>query len=123
MSFVDKVEKQDKKNKTSSNASNTTVVSGISTSGNHGWICPVCGRGVAPGVSYCNCRSYVYSPYPYPYPWWYHVTCGTTISGNESPTAINTNTYTTGNTTASTAGYINNFGINPDTKERNMNGK
>jgi len=33
-----------------------------------GWICPVCGCGVAPSVTVCPCRSL--APQPYQYPYW-----------------------------------------------------
>ena len=49
-----------------------------STAGIYGWICPVCGRGVAPDQKYCDCKPRVYPVYPtyptYPY-WWYQTTC------------------------------------------------
>lgn len=38
---------------------------------NIGWICPVCGRGVAPSEKTCPCKEeYKYIPYPV-YPWTY----------------------------------------------------
>ena len=119
----------------STTASNKTYSLGgqHSTSGMYGWICPVCGRGVAPHQKYCGCRPYVTPVYPaypvYPY-WWYQVTCDST---GKSPTSVSTKDYTTGptsyTTTASTAtnhsipaaeGYINNFGINPNAQERSI---
>ena len=39
--------------------------------GEYGWICPICGRGVAPNVKVCPCKSEpTYVPYPI-YPWIY----------------------------------------------------
>lgn len=41
--------------------------------GGSGWVCPVCGRGVAPGVPICPCQPgapYNFPPPQYPEPWW-----------------------------------------------------
>ena len=61
--------------------------------GKYGWICPVCGRGIAPTEKICPCKGekgWVYPVYPiyptYPiYPWWYKVTCesGTSTNGEK----------------------------------------
>ena len=58
--------------------------------GEYGWICPVCGRGIAPTEKTCPCKGekgLVYPVYPiyptYPiYPWWYKVTCESETSTN-----------------------------------------
>ncbi len=65
--------------------------------GEYGWICPVCGRGVAPTEKTCPCKGEegwvhpvypvypIYPTYPtYPFhPWWYKTTCesGTSTNG------------------------------------------
>ena len=46
--------------------SNTTSTTSSNKSENkdkmiYGWICPVCGRGVSPYTSYCNCKINKYS--------------------------------------------------------------
>lgn len=73
--------------------SNYKINTGTSTTGGstsvtydikYGWVCPVCGRGVAPDQPVCPCHGeYKYIPVPtyptyppYPY-WWYQVTCST----------------------------------------------
>ena len=69
-----------------------------STAGIYGWICPVCGRGVAPDQKYCNCKPQVYPIYPtypvYPY-WWYQVTCNTTGSTPDASTVYTSNSTST----------------------------
>ena len=89
MSFMDKTITTNKtaenityKTKTADSTLKTFNLDGQhSVIGTYGWICPVCGRGVAPGQKYCGCRPQpmpVYPTYPtYPY-WWYQVTCNTT---------------------------------------------
>lgn len=75
---------------------------------NKGWICPVCGRGVAPNVKVCPCKSepiYVSHPiYPWIYPscpdwwdWWKKITfkSNTTYASNTDYTPSNTYTTTT----------------------------
>ena len=72
---------------------------------NRGWICPICGRGVAPNVKVCPCKSepmYVSYPiYPWIYPsypdWWKKITCktNTTYTSNTDYTPSNTHTTTT----------------------------
>ena len=62
-----------------SEANNTNYTTNtIPQNNNYGWICPVCGRGVAPDQKYCNCKPQVYPIYPtypiYPY-WWYQTIC------------------------------------------------
>ena len=75
--------------------------------GEYGWICPICGRGVAPNVKVCPCKSEpMYVPYPiypwiYPsYPEWWKkitITCkpNTTYASNTDYTPSNTHTTTT----------------------------
>lgn len=44
--------------------SNSTTSSNKSENKNkmiYGWICPVCGKGVSPYTSYCNCKINEYS--------------------------------------------------------------
>lgn len=46
--------------------SNTTSTTSSNRSENkdkmiYGWICPVCGKGVSPYTSYCNCKINEYS--------------------------------------------------------------
>ena len=81
MSFMDKT-----KETTASDTKTTALGGQHSVTGIYGWICPVCGRGVAPGQKYCVCRPQlvpVYPSYPvYPY-WWYQVTCGTASSTSD----------------------------------------
>ena len=74
---------------------------------NKGWICPICGRGVAPNVKVCPCKSEpMYVPYPiyswiYPsYPeWWKKITVTSkpniTYTSNTDYTPSNTHTTTT----------------------------
>ena len=74
---------------------------------NKGWICPICGRGVAPNVKVCPCKSepiYVSYPiYPWIYPsypeWWKKitVTCkpNTTYASKTAYTPSNIYTTTT----------------------------
>ena len=93
MSFMDEV-KKDTTNKTTTTSDYTLNLGGQhSTTGIYGWICPVCGRGVAPDQKYCNCKPQVYPIYPtypvYPY-WWYQTTCSTT-----SDPSLTKATYTT----------------------------
>ena len=72
---------------------------------NKGWICPICGRGVAPTVKVCPCKGeYKYVPYPvypwvYPsYPkWWSEITCKPNTTGT-SPNIYTTTTSTNGET-------------------------
>lgn len=53
--------------------SNTTSTTSSNKSENkdkmiYGWICPVCGKGVSPYTSYCNCKFNEYSiSYSAPY--------------------------------------------------------
>ena len=91
MSFMDKT-------KTATSTTGTTnykysLGEQDSVTGTYGWICPVCGRGVAPDQKYCNCKPQVYPIYPtyptYPY-WWYQTTCSTT-----SDPSLTKATYTT----------------------------
>ena len=91
MSFMDKT-------KTATSTTGTTnykysLGEQHSVAGTYGWICPVCGRGVAPDQKYCNCKPQVYPIYPtypvYPY-WWYKATCSTT-----SDPSLTKATYTT----------------------------
>ena len=47
-------------------SSNTTSTTSSNKSENknkmiYGWICPVCGKGVSPYTSYCNCKINEYS--------------------------------------------------------------
>lgn len=89
MSFMDEV-----KSNTTTTGSHTVNLGGQhSVAGTYGWICPVCGRGVAPDQKYCGCRPQpipIYQTYPvYPY-WWYKVTCDTTGTTPDAAT-----TYTT----------------------------
>ena len=75
MSFMDKTTES----KTTQSSSKTISLGGQHlATGTYGWICPVCGRGVAPDQKYCSCRPQVYPTYPtypiYPY-WWYRTTC------------------------------------------------
>lgn len=47
-------------------SSNTTSTTSSNRSENkdkmlYGWICPVCGKGVSPYTSYCNCKINEYS--------------------------------------------------------------
>lgn len=69
-----------------------------SVAGVYGWICPVCGRGVAPDQKYCGCKPQpmpVYPTYPtYPY-WWYKVTCDTTDSTPDAATSYTTTSAST----------------------------
>ena len=96
MSFMDKT-------KTTTSTTSTTgynYSSGEqdSVTGTYGWICPVCGRGVAPGQKYCGCRPQptpIYPAYPvYPY-WWYKVTCNTTGSTPDASTVYTSNSTST----------------------------
>ena len=84
MSFMDK---------TTKTATSTSYTYNKTKPNNYGWICPVCGRGVAPDQKYCNCKPQVYPIYPtyptYPY-WWYQTTCSTT-----SDPSLTKATYTT----------------------------
>ena len=80
--------------KTADSTSKTFNLGGQhSVAGTYGWICPICGRGVAPDQKYCGCRPQltpIYPSYPvYPY-WWYKVTCDTTGTTPDAAT-----TYTT----------------------------
>ena len=87
------------RNTTTSNTYQVNLGGQHSVTGTYGWICPICGRGVAPDQEYCNCRPVVYPTpinpwYPTWYPtWWYQVTCNTT--GNPPNTATS---YTTTST-------------------------
>ena len=115
MSFMDK---------TTTNTEATINLGGQhSVGGVYGWICPVCGRGVAPGQKYCGCRPQpapVYPSYPtYPY-WWYQTTCDTSTGTPSTYTTNTSNTSTTHITASQAKGYINNFGINPNTQEKNL---
>ena len=69
-----------------------------STSGIYGWICPVCGRGVAPDQKYCDCKPRTYPVYPmyptYPY-WWYQTTCSTAGSTLDASTVYTSNSVST----------------------------
>lgn len=89
MSFMDEV----KSNTTTTTDYKYSLGSQHSVAGTYGWICPVCGRGVAPDQKYCGCRPQptpIYPSYPvYPY-WWYKVTCDTTGTTSDAAT-----TYTT----------------------------
>ena len=94
MSFMDKTTLNTKTSTTESTNKTIDLGGQHAISGIYGWICPVCGRGVAPDQKYCNCKPQTHPIYPtYPY-WWYQVTC--------SP---NTKYYTT-TTTASTKGDL-----------------
>ena len=102
MSFMDKTKTTNKTaenitcgTKTADSTSKTFNLDGQhSIAGTYGWICPVCGRGVAPDQKYCGCRPQptpIYPSYPvYPY-WWYKVTCDTT---GTTPDAVTTYTTT-----------------------------
>ena len=76
MSFMDKTKTTT--STTSTTGYNYSLGEQNSVGGTYGWICPVCGRGVAPDQKYCNCKPQVYPIYPtypiYPY-WWYRTTC------------------------------------------------
>lgn len=80
MSFMDKTKTTT--STTSTTGYNYSLGEQNSVAGTYGWICPVCGRGVAPSQKYCNCKPQVYPIYPtyptYPY-WWYQTTCSTTL--------------------------------------------
>ena len=93
MSFMDEV----KNNTTTTTDYKYSLGSEHSMGGTYGWICPVCGRGVAPDQKYCNCKPQVHPIYPtypvYPY-WWYKVTCDTT-----SDPSLTKATYTTSTST------------------------
>lgn len=93
MSFMDEV----KNNTTNTTDYKLNLGGQHSVTGTYGWICPICGRGVAPDQKYCSCRPVVYVPPVNPwYPtWWYQVTCNA-----NSGTQDRTTTYTT--TSAST---------------------
>jgi len=78
----------DKVNGTSSHTINTNKTSTTTNAYNinpitkhnrYGWICPICGRSVAPDQKYCGCRPQPAPIYPYypVYPYWYKVTCDT----------------------------------------------
>jgi len=96
MSFMDEVKNDTTNNTTTTSSYKFNLGGQHSVTGIYGWICPVCGRGVAPNQKYCGCRPQltpVYPSYPvYPY-WWYKVTCDTT--GNPPNTATS---YTTTST-------------------------
>ncbi len=97
MSFMDEVKNDAASHTTTSEYTlNLGGQHSVSVTGTYGWICPVCGRGVAPGQKYCGCRPQlvpVYPSYPvYPY-WWYQVTCGTASS--TSDLSNSKTTYTT----------------------------
>lgn len=91
MSFMDEVKKDI--NKITTTDYKLNLGEQYSMAGTYGWICPVCGRGVAPDQKYCNCKPKVYPIYPtypvYPY-WWYQTTCSTT-----SDPSLTKATYTT----------------------------
>ena len=91
MSFMDKTKTTT--STTSTTGYNYSLGEQDSVTGTYGWICPVCGRGVAPDQKYCNCKPQVYPIYPtyptYPY-WWYQTTCSTT-----SDPSLTKATYTT----------------------------
>lgn len=105
MSFMDKTITTNKTaenitygTKTADSTSKTFNLGGQhSVAGTYGWICPVCGRGVAPGQKYCNCKPQVtpiypiYTPYPY---WWYQVTCNTAGPSPDLKTTYTTSTST-----------------------------
>lgn len=98
MSFMDEV-KNDAASHTTTSEYTLNLGGQHSVTGTYGWICPVCGRGVAPGQKYCGCRPQlvpIYPSYPsypvYPY-WWYQTTCGTASS--TSDLSNSKTTYTT----------------------------
>ena len=96
MSFMDKTKTTT--STTSTTGYNYSLGEQDSVGGTYGWICPVCGRGVAPGQKYCNCKPQVYPIYPtypvYPY-WWYQVTCNTTGSTPDASTVYTSNSTST----------------------------
>ena len=85
MSFMDNTKTTT--STTSTTGYNYSLGEQDSVGGTYGWICPVCGRGVAPGQKYCGCRPQPTPIYPY---WWYKVTCDTTGTTPDAAT-----TYTT----------------------------
>ena len=91
MSFMDKTKTTT--STTSTTGYNYSLGEQDSVGGTYGWICPVCGRGVAKNKKYCGCRPQpipIYPTYPvYPY-WWYKATCSTT-----SDPSLTKATYTT----------------------------
>ena len=96
MSFMDKTKTTT--STTSTTGYNYSLGEQDSVGGTYGWICPVCGRGVAPGQKYCGCRPQptpIYPAYPvYPY-WWYKVTCNTTGSTPDASTVYTSNSTST----------------------------
>ena len=128
MSFMDKT--KTKGENTTNTTTSYTITGNYPKTNKYGWICPVCGRGVSPDQNYCNCRPggyypyYPYYPYYQPYVTWCSSgpTCTSTTTSTSGSATINAQEYT-GATTASTVGYINNFGINPDAQERSVNEK
>ena len=94
MSFMDEV----KNNTTTTTDYKYSLGEQHSVAGTYGWICPVCGRGVAPDQKYCGCRPQptpIYPTYPvYPY-WWYKVTCDTTGTTPNASTTYTTTSIST----------------------------
>lgn len=78
----------------------TTTTNKLKDNNRKGWQCPVCKRGVAPTVEFCDCvaKPVQVGPfYPYPYPHWYqrywigdppYPYWGTFISDNTSDSVI-----------------------------------